>query len=195
MPTADGGSGFSTALYTSNGYAVFMPDITYRVNDPGMSAVECVLPALEAAIATGVVDGDQVGLHGHSWGGYQTAFLVTQTNAFKAAVAGAPLTDLVSMYSSIYWNTGIANQPIFESSQGRFTGGYWDSLEAYIRNSPVYPRQEREDAADDAAQRQGRRGRLQPGHRVLQHAAAAGQAGGDAAVQGREPRPGASRRT
>jgi dipeptidyl aminopeptidase/acylaminoacyl peptidase len=63
---------------------------------------------------------------------------VTQTKVFKAAIAGAPLTDMVSMYSSIYWNTGTANQPIFESSQGRFTGGYWEQLEAYTRNSPVY---------------------------------------------------------
>ena len=126
------------AIYTSNGYAVFCPDITYRLNDPGISAVECVLPALDAAIATGVVDAAKVGLQGHSWGGYQTAFLVTQTNRFKAAIAGAPLTDLVSMYSSMYWNSGSTNQPIFESSQGRFTAGYWAEQEAYIRNSPVY---------------------------------------------------------
>jgi dienelactone hydrolase len=130
--------GFNTAVYTSNGYAVLMPDIVYTVNDPGRSAVACVLPALEAAAATGVVDKDRVGLQGHSWGGYQTAFLVTQTDAFAAAVAGAPLTNMISMYSSIYWNSGSANQPIFESSQGRFTGGYWDNIEAYTRNSPVY---------------------------------------------------------
>jgi dienelactone hydrolase len=134
-PTA---TGFNRTVYTNKGYAVLMPDIVYQVNDPGQSAVWCVLPALEAAIATGVVDRERVGLHGHSWGGYQTSFLITQTDAFKAAVAGAPLTNLVSMYSSIYWNTGSANQPIFESSQGRFTGGYWDNLDAYVRNSPVY---------------------------------------------------------
>ncbi len=126
------------SIYTSNGYAVLMPDICYRLNDPGMSAVECILPALDAAVATGIVDGEKLALHGHSWGGYQTAFLVTQTSRFKCAIAGAALTDLVSMYSSVYWNVGMANQPIFESSQGRFTGGYWDLQEAYIRNSPVY---------------------------------------------------------
>jgi dienelactone hydrolase len=134
-PTANG---FNKSVYTSNGYAVLMPDIKYTINDPGRSAVWCVLPALEAAVATGVVDKNKVGIHGHSWGGYQTAFLITQTDAFKAAIAGAPLTDMVSMYSSIYWNTGSANQPIFESSQGRFTGGYWDDMDSYIRNSPVY---------------------------------------------------------
>jgi len=88
-------------------------------------------------VAAGVVDRSKVGLQGHSWGGYQTAFLVTQAE-FAAAVAGAPLTNMISMYSSIYFNSGSANQPIFESSQGRFKGGYWDNLEAYQRNSPVY---------------------------------------------------------
>lgn len=135
---APSANGFNKSVYTSHGYAVLMPDIVYKVNDPGMSAVWCVLPALKAAIATGVVDPRRVGLHGHSWGGYQTSFLITQTEAFRAAVAGAPLTNMISMYSSIYWNTGSANQPIFESSQGRFTGGYWEILEAYARNSPVY---------------------------------------------------------
>lgn len=130
--------GFNKSIYTSNGYAVLTPDITYRINDPGKSSIECILPALDAAIKTTVVDGSKVGLHGHSWGGYQTAFAVTQTNRLKCAIAGAPLTDLISMYSSVYWNSGSANQPIFESSQGRFTSGYWDEQEAYIRNSPVY---------------------------------------------------------
>ena len=130
--------GFSASIYTSNGYAVFRPDIVFQVNDPGMSSVDCILAGLDAAIDTGVVDPKRVGLHGHSWGGYQTAFLITQTDRFKAAVAGAALTNMISMYSSIYWNSGSANQPIFQSSQGRFKGGYWDNLDAYTRNSPVY---------------------------------------------------------
>lgn len=131
-------NGFNIAAYTSNGYAVLTPDIVYKVNDPGMSAVWCVVPAVKAAIATGIVDARHIGIHGHSWGGYQTAFLVTQTHIFAAAIAGAPLTDMIAMYNAIYWNTGTANQPIFESSQGRFTGDPQDNLEAYIRNSPVY---------------------------------------------------------
>jgi dipeptidyl aminopeptidase/acylaminoacyl peptidase len=131
-------SGFNKSVYTSQGYAVFEPDITYQINDPGMSAVWCVLPGLQAAIATGIVDPERVGLHGHSWGGYQTAFLVTQSNAFKAAIAGAPLTDMISMYNLIYWNTGGGNMSIFESSQGRFTTSPVENPEAYIRNSPVF---------------------------------------------------------
>ena len=134
-PTANG---FNRSVYTSNGYAVFVPDIAYKVNDPGMSAVWCMVPAVKAAIATGIVDPKRIGITGHSWGGYQTSFLVTQTDIFAAAVAGAPLTNMVSMYSLIYKNTGGTNQAIFESSQGRFRGGYWDNWDAYYRNSPVF---------------------------------------------------------
>jgi acetyl esterase/lipase len=130
-------TGFNAAVYLSHGYAVFDPDITYKVNDPGMSAVWCMVPAVKAAIATGVVDAKRVGIHGHSWGGYQTAFIVTQTDIFAAAVAGAPLTDMISMYAIIYKNSGEVNGAIFESSQGRFTGGPWENWAAYTRNSPV----------------------------------------------------------
>jgi len=131
-------NGFNRSVYTSAGYAVFVPDITYRVNDPGMSAVWCMVPAVKAAIATGIVDPKHIGITGHSWGGYQTAFLITQTDLFAAAVAGAPLTDMVSMYSLVYKNSGGGNGAIFESSQGRFKGGFWDNWDAYYRNSPVF---------------------------------------------------------
>ncbi len=131
------GTGFNRAFYMSNGYAVFEPDIKYYVNDPGMSAVWALVPAVKAAIATGVVDPARVALHGHSWGGYQTAFTITHTDIFKAAAAGAPLTDMISMYALIYKNSGGTNGAIFEASQGRFTSGPWDNWEAYTRNSPI----------------------------------------------------------
>jgi dipeptidyl aminopeptidase/acylaminoacyl peptidase len=124
------------SVFTSRGYAFLKPDIVYHVNDPGRSATWCVVPAVKAAIATGIVDPARVGLQGHSWGGYQTAFLTTQTKIFKTAVAGAPLTDMVSMAGSVYWNTGGTDNAIFIASQGRFTGGPNDVPEAYIRNSP-----------------------------------------------------------
>jgi dienelactone hydrolase len=132
------GTGWNPNVYTSNGYAVFIPDIVYKLDDPGMSAVWAVLPAVKAAIATGVIDADNIGIHGHSWGGYQTSFLITQTNMFKAAAAGAPLTNMISMYDLIYWNSGGGNMSIFEASQGRFRGAPWENWDSYERNSPVY---------------------------------------------------------
>ncbi len=85
-----------------------------------------------------MIDLEQVGLVGHSWGGYQTAFTVTQTDVFAAAVAGAPLTNLFSMYLSIYWNSGGTDARIFEISQGRMEVPFWEDIEAYRANSPVF---------------------------------------------------------
>ncbi|MCA0375285.1 MAG: prolyl oligopeptidase family serine peptidase [Gemmatimonadetes bacterium] len=123
-------------VYTSRGYAFLQPDIAYKINDPGRSALWCVVPAVKAAIAAGYVDAGRVGLQGHSWGGYQSSFLATQTKVFKTIVSGAPLTDMTSMFGSIYWNSGNTDGSIFISSQGRFTGGPNDVPEAYDRNSP-----------------------------------------------------------
>jgi len=131
-------SPYNPAVFTSQGYFVFQPDITYRGRNPGLSAVESVVPAVEKVLETGMIDRDRIGLVGHSWGAYQTAFIVTQTDLFAAAVAGAPLTDLISMYLSIYWNTGGTDARIFEISQGRMEVPFWEDLEAYMKNSPLF---------------------------------------------------------
>ncbi len=131
-------SPYNTTNFTTNGYFIFQPDIVYETNDPGMSAVNCVVPAVKEVLKTGMIDKDKVGIMGHSWGAYQTSFLITQTDIFKAASAGAPLTDLVSMSLSIYWNSGTPDQKIFETSQGRFDGPWYERTEAHIRNSPMF---------------------------------------------------------
>jgi dipeptidyl aminopeptidase/acylaminoacyl peptidase len=131
-------SAYDPTVWTSQGYFVLQPDIVYRDRDPGRSAVAAIVPAVKAVLATGMVDPKKVGLTGHSWGGYQTAFVVTQTDVFAAAVAGAPLTDLVSMYLSVYWNSGGTDARIFEISQGRMAVPFWEDVDAYIANSPVF---------------------------------------------------------
>ncbi len=131
-------SPYNPTVFTQEGYFVFQPDIVYRDRDPGLSAVEAIVPAVEKVLETGMIDRNRIGLVGHSWGGYQTAFVVTQTDLFAAAVAGAPLTDLVSMYLSIYWNTGSTDARIFEISQGRMEVPYWEDLDAYLRNSAIF---------------------------------------------------------
>jgi dipeptidyl aminopeptidase/acylaminoacyl peptidase len=131
-------SAYNTTVFTQNGYFVLRPDIVYRSRNPGVSAVEALLPALDAALATGMIDAERVGIAGHSWGAYQTAFAITQTDRFAAAVAGAPLTDLISMYLSIYWNTGGTDARMFEIEQGRMEVPFWEDLEAYMRNSPLF---------------------------------------------------------
>ena len=129
---------YNTTNYTTNGYFVFQPDIVYETNDPGMSAVNCIVPGVKEVMKTGMIDANKVGIMGHSWGAYQTSFLITQTDIFKAAIAGASLTDLISMSLSIYWNSGTPDQKIFETSQGRFDGPWYERTEAHIRNSPMF---------------------------------------------------------
>jgi dipeptidyl aminopeptidase/acylaminoacyl peptidase len=89
------------------------------------------------------VDSNRVGLMGHSWGAYETAFVTTVSKAFAVGVAGAPLTELTSMYNSFYWNSGSTDQEIFESSQGRMGVPFWEDPKAYIDDSPVWRSRER----------------------------------------------------
>ncbi len=131
-------SPYNFRRFSSEGYFVFQPDITYRLRDPGVSAVESVVPAVEKVLETGMVDKKKLGLTGHSWGAYQTTFIVTQTDLFNSAVAGAPLTNMISMYNSIYWNSGTPDAQIFETSQGRFPDPWWEDRENYVENSPIF---------------------------------------------------------
>ncbi len=131
-------SAYNTTNYTTNGYFVFMPDIVYKTNHPGESAANCVVPAVKKVISTGMIDEKKIGLIGHSWGAYQTSFIITQTDIFSAAVAGAPLIDMISMYNEIYWNSGSPNQQIFETSQGRLREPWWDLMDEYMANSAMF---------------------------------------------------------
>lgn len=131
-------SAYNTSNYTSSGFFIFQPDIVYKTNHPGESAVDCVVPAVEEVLKTGMIDKDKIGIMGHSWGAYQTSFIITQTDLFTAAVAGAPLIDMISMYNEIYWNSGSPNQGIFETSQGRLREPWWDIMDEYMDNSPMF---------------------------------------------------------
>lgn len=131
-------SPYNTAVFTNTGYFVLQPDIVYRPRNPGLSAKASIEAAVRKVLETGMVDPARVGIMGHSWGGYQTTFLSTTSELFAAAVAGAPLTNLVSMYLSIYWNTGGTDARIFEISQGRMEVPPWEDMASYTANSPVH---------------------------------------------------------
>ena len=131
-------SSYNTTNYTSQGYFVFQPDIVYKTNHPGESAVNCVVPAVEEVLKKGMIDEKKIGIMGHSWGAYQTSFIITQSDLFSAAVAGAPLINMISMYNEIYWNSGNPNQNIFEISQGRLREPWWIQLDEYMANSPMF---------------------------------------------------------
>jgi dipeptidyl aminopeptidase/acylaminoacyl peptidase len=125
-------------FYASHGYAVFLPDIRFDVGLPGYSATKCLVPGVQKIIDMGVADPDAIGLHGHSWSGYQTAHVITQTDVFTCAVAGAPVSNMTSAYSGIRWGSGLARQFQYEQSQSRIGGSLWEKRELYIENSPVF---------------------------------------------------------
>ena len=132
------GTSINATFYASNGYLVFMPDIAYKVGSPGQSALKCVLPAISAVCEKGYVKEDAIGIQGHSWGGYQIAYMVTQTNRFKAAAAGAPVSDMVSAYGGIRWGSGLPRQFQYERTQSRIGGTLWEAPMKFIENSPIF---------------------------------------------------------
>lgn len=124
--------------WVSDDYVVFLPDIRFEVGTPGFSATKSLVPGVQKLVEMGIADPDKLGLHGHSWSGYQTAFMVTQTDIFDAAIAGAPVSNMTSAYSGIRWGSGLARQFQYEQTQSRIGGSLWEYPERYIENSPVF---------------------------------------------------------
>jgi len=129
---------YNASVFTSRGYFFFQPDIVFRPREPGLSVIECVLPGVKAVVAKGQVDAAKVGVVGHSWGGFDASFLATHTDVFAAAIAGAPITNLVSNYGNFHWSNGIAETDHIETGQQRMEVPIYEDLQAYIRNSAVY---------------------------------------------------------
>ena len=130
-------TGFNVSNYTSQGYFVLYPDIIYEIGNPGMSATDCVVAATKSIIERGIVQKDKIGLTGHSFGGYETNFILTQTNLFATAVSSAGIADLTSFYLTMGWNTGTPEIWRFENQQWRMGKSLFQDREGYDRNSPI----------------------------------------------------------
>ncbi len=132
------GTSINPSYYVSNGYLVFMPDIAYTIGYPGQSALKCVLPAIQSVVDQGCVNEKAIGIQGHSWGGYQAAYMITQTTRFTAAAAGAPVSNMTSAYGGIRWGTGLPRQFQYEKSQSRIGGSLWQYPTRFLENSPIF---------------------------------------------------------
>lgn len=127
------------SYYTSNGYVIFIPDIKYRVGWPGASAYNCVVSGTEAMISRyPFIDRNHIGMQGQSWGGYQSAYIITQTDLFRCAEAGAPVSNMTSAYGGIRWGSGMSREFQYEHTQSRIGGTLWDKLPLYMQNSPLF---------------------------------------------------------
>ena len=133
-----GGSSVGISFYVSRGYVVFVPDIHYRLGFPGESALNCVVPGVLSLVERGFIDPDRIGMQGHSWGGYQAAYMVTRTNIFTAVEAGAPVANMTSAYGGIRWGSGASRMMQYEKTQSRLGGSLWEVRGRYIENSPLF---------------------------------------------------------
>lgn len=124
--------------YIGQGYVMFFPDIKFYEGYPGKSGLDAVMAGCRALAEKGIADTNKIALHGHSWSGYQSAYFVTQTDFFAACVSGAPVSNMTSAYSGIRLGSGLARQFQYEKTQSRIGGNLVDSLDSYIRNSPVF---------------------------------------------------------
>ncbi len=124
--------------YTSRGYIIFNPDVYYKEGYPGESAFNCVMPGVTAMIAKGFIDEKHIGAQGHSWGGYQVAYLATRTNMFAAIESGAPVVNMFSAYGGIRWGSGMNRSFQYEHTQSRIGKSIWESPLRYLENSPLF---------------------------------------------------------
>lgn len=132
-------STINISYMVSNGYIVFVPDIPYIVGYPGQSAYNAVVSGTHAILNQfSFIDRHNIGLQGQSWAGYQIAWLITQTDMFKAAMAGAPVSNMISAYGGIRWATGMSRIYQYEETQSRIGGTIWDQTLRYIENSPIF---------------------------------------------------------
>ncbi|MET3113546.1 dipeptidyl aminopeptidase/acylaminoacyl peptidase [Pedobacter sp. CG_S7] len=131
-------SRLNISYFVSNGYLVFAPDISYEIGYPGKSAMEYINSGVEYLKKNSWVNGAKIGLQGQSWGGYQVAYLITQTNIYAAAWAGAPVANMTSAYGGIRWASGMNRQFQYEKTQSRIGATLWEKPELYIENSPLF---------------------------------------------------------
>jgi len=132
------GTSINFTRYVSNGYVLLMPDIVYEIGYPGSSAVKCVVPAVQSVVNLGFIDPARIGIQGHSWGGYQITYLITQTDLFAACEAGAAVANMTSAYGGIRWGTGMSRAFQYEKTQSRIGAPLWERSLQFIENSPIF---------------------------------------------------------
>lgn len=136
-PSSYVGDGFNITNFTTQGYFVLYPDMVFETANVGQSATACVLSAVDAVIAKGDVDPKKVGLIGHSFGGYETDLIITQTDRFATAVSGSAWTDLISSYLYVGVTFKIPDFYRAEYDQLRIGKSLFEDTESYLKNSPV----------------------------------------------------------
>lgn len=131
-------NGTCSTNFISQGYFYLKPDIVYEIGKPAIAALECVTAATQSIIDKGLINPNKIGLTGHSYGGYESCFIATQTNLFATAVIGAAATNLNSYYFATNWDIGKPHIWRIENQQWRMGKSLFEDWEGYNQNSPIY---------------------------------------------------------
>ncbi len=137
-PPAPSASTVNIPFFASNGYVMFIPDIPYKEGYPGESAISAIMPGVNEIVRRGYVDPKKLGIQGQSWGGYQVAYMVTETNMFAAACSGAAVSNMFSAYGGIRYGSGVLRQMQYEHGQSRLGATPWEKPLRYLENSPLF---------------------------------------------------------
>jgi hypothetical protein len=180
-------------VYASNGYVVFFPDVAYANGYPGQSALKSIMPGIQAVAARGYVDERRVGVAGQSWGGYQGAYMITQTPYFRAAFLGAPVANMTSAYGGIRWESGVARAFQYEKDAEPHRAARCGTRCRATSRTRRCSRRPGDDADAHHEQRRRRRGAVVPGDRAVRRARALRQGGVPAQLQRRRPQPAQAR--
>lgn len=136
-PIPESGGDLDIAWFASHGYLVLLTDIHFKVGEPGESALHAVEGAVKYLSQRRYIDQSHIGLQGHSFGGYETNYIVTHSKLFAAAVSSAGMVDIASDYGNL-WLGVNSKQEYFETRDGRLGVTPWDVPEVYVKNSPIY---------------------------------------------------------
>ncbi|MBI2907358.1 MAG: S9 family peptidase [Chloroflexi bacterium] len=130
---------YPVPIFAARGYAVLQPNIrgsngygaAFRkanIKDWGGMDFQDLMSGVDSLIAQGTADPDRLGIMGWSYGGYMTAWAITQSDRFKAASVGAGPTNLMSMAGTSDWTLAL---PYY------LGGRFWDGLDLYLSRSPI----------------------------------------------------------
>lgn len=136
-PSLKNSAGFNPALLTSQGYFVLCPDIIPIKQNEGPTALNTTVAAVNEIKTRGLIHPDKIGIIGHSFGGYETNFIVTHTDIFAAAVSGSAITNVAGFYYTVNGQSGLPAMNYFKSGQLKTDLPPSQAPEIFDRNSPI----------------------------------------------------------
>lgn len=124
--------------FVSRGYLVFTPDIQYKLGETGLSAYNTIVAAAKYLSNFNWVDPKKIGIQGHSFGGFETNYIISHTDVFAAAMSSSGFCDLISAYGDITSSGSQFFRSWAEVGQGKIANTLWEKPDLYVTNSPIF---------------------------------------------------------